>query len=192
MDDFNDDTKDEQADTVSFQLAISTDNGRFLRRTCPSCGRDFKTEINPADIQWIVAPHMEQMGVDLGGAPDKRSLAEDLLYCPYCDHPSKASDTLTEDTIRYAKLLLTREVVLPMMHRAFSGLNNMGSGLRNSFISISFSYDRGMLPPRPIHGPEPSDMKIITFLCCQKSIKVSDNWWQVSACTYCNEPVVLI
>ena len=83
-----------------------------------------------------------------------------------------------------------REVVLPMMRNAFSGLDDTGSS--GGFISVRFEYSRSMDPPRPFHGPEPPDMKIIKFLCCGKKAKVADNWYLIEGCIFCGTPVILI
>jgi len=174
---------------VSLELGVKTDQGRFLRRTCPSCGKDYKTEVDPADLQWAVAPYIRQLGVDFGEQPASTVHQPDLFYCPYCGHSSPAQDTLTEETSIYLGRLINREIIIPAFQKMLSGVDGAGSG--GGFISVSFSYERGMLPTRPIHGPEPPDMKVITFLCCKRSIKVSERWSRVETCTYCNGPVVL-
>ena len=46
-------------------------------------------------------------------------------------------------------------------------------------------------PCRPIHGPEPADMKIVEFLCCGKRVKLSEHWYDVSECPFCRTGVVI-
>ena len=177
---------DESDDKLNFRTSLQTDRDHFLRRTCPSCGRDYKTEINEQELAWALAPQFKRMGVELGQDDDDDDASPDAemsLFCPYCGEGADASDTLTEETLDYIKRLIMREVILPQFHRTFSSLNSNSGGLK---------YSRSMLPPRPIHGPDAPDMKIIHFLCCDKRTKVSEGWHGVNACTYCGQSVNVI
>jgi hypothetical protein len=176
---------------VNFAMSLSTEGGRFFRRTCPACGRDFKTEVSPGDLEWAVAPTVRRMGVDIGVDSSKKKAEDNYLYCPYCDHKSLASETITDETRAYLHRLITRELVLPMVHKAFRGLDNFSSP-RGGFFSVEFRHERSILPPRPIHGPELPDMRIVEFLCCGEKIKVSEAWTGVKVCTFCGTPVVLV
>ncbi len=181
---------DKSDDKFNFRTSLQTDRDHFLRRTCPSCGRDYKTEINEQELAWALAPQFKRMGMALG-QNDTSHDAQTTLWCPYCGEDTDASDTLTEDTIEYAKRLILREFILPQIHQTFSGLNSKRS-LSKGLISMKLSYTRSMLPPRPIHGPEPPDMKIIHYLCCDKKAKVSEDWHGVNSCTYCGESVQVV
>ena len=39
---------------ITFSFTFSLDRDNFFRRTCPSCGRDFKTEVEPNDLAAII------------------------------------------------------------------------------------------------------------------------------------------
>lgn len=184
-------------DKVQFNLSISTDRDHFFRRTCPSCGRDFKTEVDPADLAWALGSQIRRVSLEIG--VDSASVADgappDNLRCPYCHHIAEASEMHTEETVEYLKRFAYRDYALPMINKMFSELEDSfpggssGGGLFS--ISVSFKHERSPLPPRPIHGPEPADMKIVDFLCCGKKIKIRDRWEDVSLCSYCGEPVTL-
>ena len=45
----------EDPNDQQFAVSLKTDRDGFLRRCCPECGRDFKREINAADLQWELA-----------------------------------------------------------------------------------------------------------------------------------------
>jgi hypothetical protein len=182
----NDDTK------IRFSITLSTDQSHFLRRTCPSCGRDFKTEINQSDIASLIDPQIRRIGFDIGErAESMEESPESVLHCPYCEFQAEASKMLTQETIDYLHRHFTREYVLPMFDKAFAPLNNIGSR-SGGFLSISLEYKRSLLPARPIHGPELPDMQIIHFLCCDKRAKVAENWTAVEFCTYCGTQITLM
>lgn len=184
--------QDDSENKSLYNLSISTDRDRFLRRTCHSCGRDFKTEIDLADLAWALSPQFQRVGIEIGVKRDQEEgePKKTYLHCPYCNHIAETSDMLTEELRAYIHRHLMREVVLPMMRNAFSGLNDTRRS--GGFISIRVEYSRSIDPPRPLHGPEPPDMKIIEFLCCGKKAKVADNWGHVEKCIFCGTPVILI
>jgi hypothetical protein len=183
---------DNAEEKLQFNLSISTDRDKFFRRTCPSCGRDFKTEIDEADLAWAIAPQFRRMGMEIGSvAGEDEGTIETHLHCPYCQHDADASETLTQEAVAYLHRFIMREHVLPMMNNVFSGLGDAGSR-SGGFISIRIEHSRSIYPPRPIHGPEPPDMKIIEFLCCGKKAKVDENWNQIDKCVFCGAPVTLV
>jgi hypothetical protein len=189
---------EESADsTVQFEVSISTDRDHFLRRTCPSCGRDFKTIVDQAELAWVLSEQVKRIGLEIGAVPaDEEDQVETELNCPYCDHVGKTSEMHTEETIDYFKRFVYRECVVPMLNSSFSDLeDDIGTGHSGGgFISMSVSlkHEPITLPPRPIHGPDAADMKIVHFLCCDKQIKVRDSWNDITECIYCKSRVAVV
>lgn len=180
---------------IQLSVSIKTDRDHFLRRTCPSCGRDFKTEANAADLQWALEAYCRRAGVEIGGRAAEEN-SSPRIRCPYCQHDEEASNTFTEETVQYLKRILYREYVLPKLNRVFSGLEDSFGQHRASggFLSISmeFKHNRIMQPVRPIHGPDSCDFKIVEFLCCGKKIKVSEGWNALNICSFCGTEVAVI
>lgn len=178
---------------VQFSASLSTDRDGFFRRACPSCGREFKTQVDPSDLQWALAAQCRRMGLEVGGTSDDDEPPP--LRCPFCGDAAGGSEMHTEATVEYLKRLVYREYVAPQLNRFFSGLEDSFGRGRSSggFLSISleFHHSRSLLPVRPIHGPEAPDLKIVEFLCCGKRIKVSDRWVDIRTCTFCSTDVVL-
>ena len=184
---------------ISFNISIGTDRDKFLRRTCPSCGRDFKTEVDPADLAWALTSQIgrasEELGLPAVSVPE--DTAESQLRCPYCQHLGPASEVHTEETMDYLKRFAYRNYLVPKLNEMFSGMEDSigrqggGSGGLISF-SVSFEHEPIPLPPRPIHGPEPADMKIVEFLCCGQKMKIVEYWTAVSECIYCGVKVAMV
>jgi hypothetical protein len=192
-----DEEQDSSDSKVRFNVSISTDRDQFLRRTCPSCGLDFKTAIDHADLAWALSAQIKRMGLEIGAVPAGEEAAQSQLLCPYCQHSSDASEMHTEETIEYLKRFVYRDYMVPMINKSFSDLEDSigrGRGGGGGFISVSvsFKHEPIPIPPRPIHGPEPADMKIVDFLCCGKQIKIADMWMDVNECIYCGTPVALV
>jgi hypothetical protein len=194
-----DEDHDSSDNHIQFNLSISTDRDHFLRRTCHSCGRDFKTEIDPADLEWALISQIRRVSREIGEEPDEvaEKPAQDNLRCPYCQDVAEASEMHTEETIDYLKRFAYRDYAVPKLNKMFSELEDdfgRGGGSSGGFISISVSFKHEPIPKplRPIHGPEPADMKIVDFLCCGKKIKVADGWMGINLCTFCGAEVALM
>jgi hypothetical protein len=181
--------------TLQLSVSIATDRDHFLRRTCDSCGLDFKTEADAADLQWALAAYCRRSGIDIG-EPANAGVSPMRMRCPYCGYEDEVSHTLTEETMEYLKRIMYREYVFPQMEKLFSGLEDSFPGSRHSggmfSVSVEFKHSRGIQPVRPIHGPDSSEFKIVTFLCCGKKIKIMEGWNDLEACSYCGTPVGLV
>jgi predicted RNA-binding Zn-ribbon protein involved in translation (DUF1610 family) len=193
MDEIEDDDAGESEESISLQVSLSTDKGKFFRRTCPSCGLDFKTEIEEGQLSWLLAEEVRRQLPDFEGSASEASGSS--FICPYCGNLFSWKESFTEETIEYAKRIINRDYVLPMLDRTFGNLEDGNSrGARHGgFLSLSvrFEYHRPPRPPRPIHGPEPPDMTIVKFLCCGREAKIRDGWFGVSFCIFCQTPVAI-
>ena len=184
------------SNSIELKVSIGTDRDRFLRRNCPSCGRDFKTEIDAADLAWALTAQISRVSMEMGiPAADAAVETEKRnLRCPYCQHFAEANDMHTEETVDYLKRFAYREYALPMLSKMLSEFADsvrMGSSGGLISFSISADYQQPLIPPRPIHGPEPTDMKIVDFLCCNKRIKVAESCVDISQCSFCGSQVSL-
>lgn len=185
-------SNEEHTDNViHYRLTFSLDQDRFFRLTCPNCGRDFKTEVNEADLAASLQPAFQQMGLEIGAVSDENKDGHvEKLYCPYCEYQAETSDMLTQTFVSYFKRFAIREYVLPMMNKTFSSIADSFGGSRGRSkglisLEVKFEHSRIVLPPRPISGPEPPDMTVVELLCCKKRIKVQDGWYGLTLCPYC-------
>jgi hypothetical protein len=195
LEDLMSEEPDSSDNTLTFAVSLSPDRDHFLRRACPSCGREFKTEADPAELQWALETQCRRMGVEIGEPTEDAPAAR--IRCPFCDHEDSGAEMHTDETVDYLKRFVYREYVLPQINNLFSGLEqSLGRGSRSTgglfSISLSFKHSRALLPPRPFHGPEPADFKIVEFLCCGKRIKVPENFNDVRNCAFCGTGVVLL
>ena len=188
-------TADEH-ETTEIRVSVSTDSDGFLRRACPLCGREFKTEIQESDLASVLAPAFARMSDDIGtiGLATAQDDAETLIGCPFCGHRAEASEFLTDELVSYIRAIALREIMFPKINKMFGGLADTFGGPRprDSLLSIQLEHQRGVQPVRPLHGPEPRDMKIVRVLCCGRRFKVPDRWYDVSACPYCEAAIRLV
>jgi hypothetical protein len=96
----------------------------------------------------------------------------------------------------YLRRICYREYVFPKINQLLSGIGDSFKGTSHSggFLSMSIKVTQSqpVLPVRPIYGPELPDFKIVTFLCCNKKIKISEHCSDVPVCSFCGTRVVLV
>lgn len=121
---------------IPIEFPLDTDG--FLRRECPSCGREFKwhhgpTESRPADA------------VD----PPRYS-------CPLCGKQANHDQWFTQDQVRYQQETVeyyAHDAINDELKRAFRGSKN-----------IKYTPGKNTAPaPTPLH--EPNDMLILESPC---------------------------
>lgn len=185
-------------DSVRFSITFALDKDEYLRRTCPSCGRDFKTQADPADLSSMLQPAFRRIEAELGEMFVSAAGGEtktQYLSCPYCNYRAESGDMLTSEFQSYLKCFVMREYVLPKINNMFSdSANGLKSSSRsNSFIKFEIKADfDNTLPPRPISGPEPPDMTKVEMLCCGRMIKIYDGWFDLEKCPFCGTEVRII
>lgn len=184
--------------TIQFSIAFSLDKEEFFRRTCPNCGGEFKTKADPNDLSSILQPAFKRIESDIGEISLPTLDTDQIpryLSCPYCEHKAKSSDMMTEELYEYLKRFVMREYILPQVNAI---LSEFSDGLKrtsrsNNLFRIEIKVDSdSTMPPRPISGPEPPDMTAIEMLCCGKSIKVRDGYFDINKCPLCGELVELM
>jgi len=185
-------------DSVRFSITFALDKDEFLRRTCPSCGREFKTQADPADMSSILQPAFRRIETEIGEIRLSTTEGESnpqYLSCPYCNYRAESGDMLTQTFQIYLKRFIVREYVLPKVNGM---LSDFAEGLKstsrsNSFFSIEMKADfENTLSPRPISGPEAPDMTKVEMLCCGRTIKIYDGWYDLEKCPFCETEIRII
>jgi len=182
---------------LHFSLSFSLDRDEFFRRTCPSCGRDFKTKVDPADMSSILQPAfggLRMKSVESVYLLLKESKKSPISSCPYCNYRAESGDMLTEEFHLYLHRFVCASMSCQASIRCFPNFQMASTDHSHPMdtfgIKITLDYDSA-LPPRPISGPEALDMMRIDLLCCGNSIKVRDGFFDVNKCPYCGEDIVL-
>jgi len=192
-----DESEDKDLHHYSFTYALDRDG--FFRRACPSCGREYKVRAAPEDLAYSLQLAFREVGPEIGeNAVDEpeKTRSEKRVYCPYCGHCAQSSRALPERLWLYLRRWAMREVILPQLRQMASDLErsfrSYGTHSREMVsIGVTFKANDFSLPPRPIAGPEPPDMKRVRLLCCHGDIKVLDGWQDIVICPLCGTEAVL-
>ena len=96
-------------------IPIPLDNDGFLRRECPTCGREFKWHDGPANEEAEVAPVV------------------DVYYCPLCGAPAGPDDWWTQSQLDFihgnAAPLAMRQMG-DMLADAFKGVKGVNNSIK--------------------------------------------------------------
>jgi len=185
-------------DSVRFSITFALDKDECFRRTCPNCGRDFKTQADPADLSSILQPAFRRIETEIGEislSAAEGETSQQYLSCPYCNYRAESGDMLTNQFQVYLKRFVNREYVLPKINKMFSDFANglKSSSRSNSIIKFEIKADfDNTFPPRPISGPESPDMTKVEMLCCGRMIKIYDDWFDLEKCPFCETEVRII
>jgi hypothetical protein len=173
---------DDESSRFSISVAIPMDGHSCVRRECPSCGLQFKS--NGAEhrmddvVGWSVGQILRSHGGDNSGHTGEGT---GLAHCPYCGHSVKSQDFLHPEHWSYLKKLVFREYVEPlfgnMIESAFGGLRD------SSFVRVT--HEVGPRSVRPVVGPEPTDMVRVRCIGCSELFKVTARWRGSVRCTGC-------
>jgi len=146
---------------MSMSIPIPLDNDGFLRRECPTCGREFKWHDGPANEEAEVAPVV------------------DVYYCPLCGAPAGPDDWWTQSQLDFihgnAAPLAMRQMG-DMLADAFKGVKGVKFESRSD----------GDIPDAPDALSEPDDMQMIASPChAYEPIKVPEGEGGPFHCLVC-------
>lgn len=142
------------------KVGIPLDSEGFLRRECPKCESEFK-------IQTLESDH----GDDLNDE------GESETTCPYCAHRSDSQQWWTKP---HAKILQEE-----MKRMAFDVLQGALGNIKSS-KHLQVTKGRNPVPKRNMQ-PEPDDMKRVAVTCCERDVKVLEQWDQAVHCAECGK-----
>lgn len=147
----------------SIEMGVPLDEDGFLRRACPTCGREFK---------WL---HTEIDG-DADSAGDSSG-----YFCPYCGVQADVAQWWTGAQSAAIEAAVMDEVIEPeidSLRRQVNSVNKESGGL----LSMDIEVDRESVPPLQ----EPNDMAKVDFACHpDEPVKIVESWAGPVYCLTC-------
>lgn len=183
---------------ISFNISYALDEGEFLRRECPSCGLQFKTQVSPAQLTGLITPAIQKIYNETHNIENDQAeqLTSEVMTCPYCGQENSASAFFTQEFNDYILRWASREIVFPALENFQNTISQMYSGSKSNskdFFSLTMKVEKSenYKPIRPISGPEVPDMRIVNLLCSNEKIKIYENWGETLFCPVCANKVLL-
>jgi len=174
--------------TTEQTLHFPLDDDGFLRRECSLCKREFKVHLTreerepPADSvrKSFLIPEDERRG-----AEPKEEGGEH--YCPYCGQAAGRDSWWTQDQVAYIHTAL-RNIAAQLVNENLIRPLKRSLGRHTSGpVTIRFE-GRELGQQEEWIGPEPNDMTRFRLPCCDREIKITEDWSGRVHCFFCGFP----
>lgn len=144
------------------ELKISLDSEGFVRRECPKCEREFK---------------IQTLEKDFLRPPVKNS---DQVTCPYCKHRSNIDQWWTKAQVDYISEMQSFFLLNSIVPKTSLKMKS------TSFVKVKVEV---IEQKEPVMKPEYDDMKRLSVGCCERDIKVLDEWSGEVFCPDCSKTI---
>lgn len=171
---------------IQLSINMPLDDDGFFRRSCPFCQKKFKVHLKQEELgelaQTAVSGFMlaEDDKEDTEEAPEA---APEELFCPYCGQRAAKERWWTNEQVAYIQVFanniaskIINENLIDQLSRTFAGSQ-----------SITFKGEK-MQYQEPWISPEINDMQISELPCCERKLKIEENWQDTVHCFFCGFP----
>jgi len=174
--------------TTEHGLHFPLDEGGFLRRECPFCKREFKVLVTAEERK---APTESIRQLFLTSDQDQWSLGDEgespEYHCPYCGQIGSRDSWWTEQQVEYINAVLRNIAAQLLNENLIRPLKRSLGRPQSSPVSITFE-GREIEQHEERIAPEPEDMTRFPLPCCERAIKISDDWSGPVYCFFCGFP----
>lgn len=171
--------------SVSFPL-----DGVFLRRQCPLCGRQFKVELTEEERTTFQQAAEESYMVQSPDVKTPGDAQESLLggyYCPYCGQQAAEDQWWTEEQAAYLEVVVGNIAAELLNQELIRPLKRLARHDRNSLVSLRVEADELRQQEEWVPA-ETDDMTSVDLPCCERAVKIEDDWAGTVHCFFCGFP----
>lgn len=168
-------------------ISFSLDAEGFFRRECPFCRKEFKVLLEKEELSQFAQKGIESFMIESKEETNNSQESdsyEDEFVCPYCGQRASADSWWTQEQLSYIHIFgenIMAQIINDNLIRPLQGKFQK----HDSFISFQ---GKEMQQREPWISPELSDMKIFNLPCCERKIKIDDNWNKRVHCFFCGFP----
>lgn len=172
---------------IAMNISVPLDDDGFFRRECPFCQREFKILLEKKDLTQIT-----QMGIDSFMVESEEeidledsSFLEPDFNCPYCGQWASSDSWWTQEQLAFIGII-AKNIAAKIVN------DNLIKPLKKEFGSSTsriISFEGQEMKQQELWiSPEINDMSIFDLPCCQRKIKVIDDWTSGINCYFCGFP----
>jgi len=174
---------------VKVNLPFPLDEDGFLKRKCPLCYREFKVFLEEEELtdlaqkgidSFILEKEEEETNLDKG----ESSRAE--FVCPYCGQQTPSDSWWTQKQLAYLRIIAKNIMAKVVNENSIHPLKRTFQKSSPGIVSIRFE-GRGLEQEEPWVFPE-INLGIFDLPCCQRKIKIEENWQGKVHCFFCGFP----
>jgi len=175
---------------IRMNLSFPLDNDGFFRRECPFCRKEFKVLLEKEELTDLAQKGIDSFMIELKEETmdlDKSEHSETEFICPYCGQRAPSDSWWTQEQRAYMGIVAKNIIAKIVNENLICPLKRTFRRSNSGMVSIRFEGEE-MEQQEPWISPEVNDMKIFDLPCCQRKIKIEENWWNVVYCFFCGFP----
>lgn len=171
-------------------LSFPLDDDGFFRRECPFCRKEFKILLEKDELvdlaqegidAFMVEP--KEKATDL----DESGRSEIEFICPYCRQRASSDSWWTQEQLAYIGIVAKNIIARMVNEHLIRPLKRTFGRSISGMVSMQFK-SKEMEQQEPWISPEINDMEIFDLPCCQRKIKLEDDWTGRVHCFFCGFP----
>ncbi len=171
-------------------VKLPLDDEGFFRRECPLCSKEFKVLLKKEELADLTHIEIDSFMLDSQENSELTDCNENLkaeYFCPYCGQKSAVDKWWTKEQVAYINIYLENIMAKIINEKLISPMKKSFGKPKSGPISIEFKGNE-LDQKEPWISPEINDMEIFELPCCNRKIKVEDNWQNTTYCFFCGFP----
>jgi len=173
---------------IKVNLPFPLDEDGFFRRECPFCHKEFKVLLEKEELT-----DLAQEGIDSFMLEKKETnlteseSSETEFVCPYCGQRAPSDSWWTQEQLAYVRVVAKNIMAKIVNEKLIRPLKRAFRRSSSDMVSIQFE-GKEIEQQEPWISPELDDMEIFDLPCCERKIKVEENWQGKVYCFFCGFP----
>lgn len=175
---------------IRMNLPFPLDDDGFFRRECPFCRKEFKVLLEKEELTDLAQKGIDSFMIELKEGTtdlDESERSEAEFICPYCGQRAPSARWWTQEQLAYVGIVAKNIMAKIINENLIRPLKRTFQRPSSGMVSIRFE-GKEMKQQEPWISPEVNDMEIFDLLCCQRKIKIEENWQDAVYCFFCGFP----
>lgn len=175
---------------IETNLSFPLDDDGFFRRECPFCRREFKLLLDKDELTDLAQAGLESFMIELNEAAcdsDEGESPATEFCCPYCEQWAPTDSWWTQEQLAYVDVAAQNIVATLVNEQLIRPLKRTCQNASSGLVSVQFE-GKEMGYQEPWISPEVNDMETFDLPCCERKIKIEDDWTGVVHCFFCGFP----
>jgi len=171
-------------------LPFPLDDDGFFRRECPLCSKEFKVLLKKEELADLAQKGIESFmleQIEETTNSEEYSTSEIEFFCPYCGQLASMDSWWTHEQIAYIGIVINNITARIVNDEFIRPLNRAFRKPISGMLSMRFE-GKEIKQEEPWISPEVNDLEIFDLPCCQRKIKIDENWADKVYCFFCGFP----
>jgi len=172
---------------IRMNLPFPLDDDGFFRRECPFCRKEFKVLLERVELTDLAQKGIDSFMIELKEETtdlDDNEHSGTEFICPYCGQRAPSDSWWTQEQFAYMGIVAKNIMAKIVNENLIRPLKRTSQRPSSGMVSIRFE-GKEMKQQEPWISPEVNDMEKFDLPCCQRKIKIEENWLNAVHCFFC-------